>query len=233
MKPFPAILLALAAPLAAQDIAPKDSERDPILTELLDDAASTVTVDQPAEPDAMLVTGNPPADAQLVEHHEEEARADEPEPVEIPVPEEPKGVQVSVQGGSPDVSVESSDVKILFPFPAKPLSEPPAGWRLTHPESVPALSQPVTLPNGTRVTLSIRPHVLVPDADGSTVFGLKEPGYEAARGYAQTDTVGAVLADSINELDVNNDRLAAASRRLTELLDSLPQPVAETAAQEP
>ncbi|MGB1129375.1 MAG: hypothetical protein ACPG4K_04950, partial [Haloferula sp.] len=65
----------------------------------------------------------------------------------------------------------------------------------------------------------------VPTADGSNTFALSEPGFDSTEGYAQTKTVGAILADSIHQLDNQGKRLGAASRRLSELLDSLPHHV--------
>lgn len=252
LRTLPLILVAL--PLGAQDIAPKDSERDPILTELLE-KETDVSEDEP-----LLVTGNPPADAHTIDGSEAPAETPQPEETEIaesPATEEPaeagstppaeepagdddatsadptlaaapaqapesKGIRIEVQGGQPNARIAADDIDIVAPFPAKPLTNPPAGWRLAHPDGVPAFSQEVTLNNGTSVKLNIRPHVLVPDADGNEIFALREPGFDSSKGYAQTDTVGAILAESIHALDDHTDRLAAASQRLSELLDSLP-----------
>lgn len=220
---LPVTLLALTSVAFAQDIAPKDSERDPVLSALLEaesaaaesgpsvtvNLAAAPTLEEPEEP--ILVTGTPPNDALL----EKEQR---------PTTEEPSGVGVEVKAGSSNANVDASNIKLLAPFPAKPLSSPPRGWKLVQPESVPPFSKKVELASGSSVTLSIRPHVLVPDADGDAVFGLREPGYNAADDYAQKDTIGAVLADSIMSLDSNSDRLNAAAKRLDELLTSLPAP---------
>ena len=227
--------LALTLPILAQDIAPKDAERDPILTELLDQEAP-----EPASDDAVLVTGIPPADATTIDENTEAPApeptpaADPPPPAETPASEEPvekNGIRIEVQGGNKDVRIPASDIEIVAPFPAKPLSTPPAGWRLAHPDSVTAVAHEVTLNNGTPVKLSIRPHVLVPDADGRDIFALREPGFDSAKGYNQTDTIGAILAESIHTLNDHTDRLAKASQSLSELLDSLPAapPVAEPA----
>ena len=269
LRTLPLVFVAL--PLSAQDIAPKDSERDPILTELLE-KETDVSEDEP-----LLVTGNPPADAHTIDGSETPAETpptEETEIAETPAAEEPaeagstppaeesaddddvslsvdstlaaapseapesKGIRIEVQGGQPNARIPADDIDIVAPFPAKPLTNPPAGWRLAHPDSVPAVSQEVTLNNGTAVKLSIRPHVLVPDADGNEIFALREPGFDSAKGYAQTDTVGAILAESIHTLDDHTDRLAAASQRLSELLDSLPAappvaaPVPETSPTE-
>ncbi|BCX49111.1 hypothetical protein HAHE_30190 [Haloferula helveola] len=218
------ILLAvafLAKPLAAQDIAPKDSERDPVLTALLEGSEiapeNAVTLDLNEAP--VLVTGNPPIDVDLMEDPE------------LASPD-PGGVRVEIEGGDTNSHFAAKDIKLVAPFPAKPLSSPPKGWRLIHPESAPAISEQVSLANGSKIRLSIRPHVLVPDADGSQVFALSEPGFDPTLGYAQTETVGAVLADTIHDLDRNGDRLDAAARRLAELLDSLPSPAVEVDAED-
>ena len=220
-----AFLILGALPLAAQDIAPKDSERDPVLTALLEETTEVAPDSLAADLEPpVLVTGNPPDEAELLDpDHTAEPTADEPEPP-ADEPSAARGVNVEVVGGNNAQRIDAAEVKLLAPFPAKPLSEPPAGWKIVQPEGAPAFSETVELANGTRLDLSIRPHLLVPDADGSQVFALSEPGFDAALGYAQTDTVGSVLADSIRELDRNGERLDKAARRLSELLDSLPAP---------
>lgn len=217
MKSFPILFLSLL-PLAAQDIAPKDTERDPVLTSLLGGeeapAPPAVTVNLDAVPksssdeDPVLVTGRPPEGAQLTSEPER--------------PAESKGVRVEVTRGSSTEKVDAPDIKLLAPFPAKPLAPAPSGWKLVHPEGTPPISKTVTLGNGSEVTLSIRPHVLIPDADGDGSFDLSEPGYKPALQYAQEDTVGTILADSIGNLDDDSARLDRAARRLRELLQSLP-----------
>ncbi len=212
-----ALILLGALPLAAQDIAPKDSERDPVLTALLEnsgedtDDALAMELGPP-----VLVTGSPPAEAEFIDG----AVADEPAD-EI---SQPTGVSVEVEGGTATGRFSAAEVNILAPFPAKPLSSPPPGWKIIQTQDAPAFSETVELANGTKLGLSIRPHLLVPDADGSQVFALSEPGFDPALGYAQEKTLGSILADSIHELDHNADRLDEAARRLSELLDSLPAP---------
>ena len=215
--------LALSSIALSQDIAPKDSERDPVLSALLEAEATavesgpSVTVNLAPEPildDAespVLVTGSPPSEAIF-------------EVEQPPTPEEISGVRVEVEAGSSNAQVDASKIKLLAPFPAKPLSAPPEGWKFVHPQDAPPFSKQVELASGSTVTLSIRPHLLVPDADGDSVFALREPGFNPESNYAQKDTVGAVLADSIMSLDANSDRLNAAAKRLDELLTSLPAP---------
>ena len=208
-------ILALPAMIAAQDIAPKDSERDPVLSALLE--AATSADPAPVQPELSdnasldassptLVTGTPP----------------------IHIDSEPaQGVRVEVEAGSSTASVDPSKIKLVAPFPAKPISAPPRGWKLVQPDDVPHVSKEVQLSGGTAVTLSIRPHVLIPEADGDQVFGLSEPGYRPEDQYAQKETIGAILADSIMSLDSQSERLDEAARRLDELLTSLPSPASE------
>jgi hypothetical protein len=145
-------------------------------------------------------------------------------PAELPHPGEPEGVSVRVEPGKSGVPVESSKVRLLAPFPPKALAKAPAGWRLEHPENVPPLVKEVTLENGTRLNLSIRPHVLVPDADGSQVIGIGEPGYDPALQYAQAKTMGAILSGSLERMDKDSKDLGDALERLQQLLGSLPHP---------
>lgn len=214
MNPSPrlAALCLAASPLAAQELAPSDP--GPLLGSLLDDelvAPDSVSV----VPDPLLLAADP------LEEVAETVDATGSEP-QVESAAGPIGVRVEVEGGRADA--ESSEVRLLAPFPAKPLASPPDGWKLSQPESAPPFSKPVTLANGDTVHLTIRPHVLVPDDDGEQVFALSEPGYDPGQGYAQRDTIGAVLADSIAALDHNAQRLGEASRLLDELLTSLPAP---------
>lgn len=223
---FPSLLVLASS---AQDIAPKDSERIDVLETLEADeqeAAFATEISATAgEMNAnvlpLLVTGKPPADAEFLQ------------PLEAPEPTvpEPEGVSVRVEPGTANVpTVAGSDVRLLAPFPAKPLFPPPAGWRLEHPESVPAFVREVALENGSRISLAIRPHLLVPDSDGDRVLAVTEPGFDASRQYAQTGTVGAVLADSIEGLDGNSKRLGEVLGQLEQLLGSLPNHTPSPAA---
>ena len=214
----------IAATALAQDIAPKDSERDPLLSALsegLDEEGPSVTVDirstaPPLVPggseEPVLVTGRPP-----------EEGPEAPAESEPPPALEPEGVTVNVEPGTGGHgAVDAKSVKLLAPFPAKPLSHPPAGWRLEHPKEVPAFTREVPLSNGTRIQLSIRPHLLVPDADGAQVISVKEPGFEPEKRYAQTGTMTAVLSNSIEQLDQDARQMSEAIDRLEQLLGSLP-----------
>jgi hypothetical protein len=197
-------LFACSGFLGAQDIASRDQERDPLLSELLADPAMTNS--DPLSWDESAAETPAPA----------------LEPPDEAMTPEPSGVEVMVSGGTGQRPVDPTEVKLLAPFPAKPLSAAPAGWQIVQPDDVPAFSKEVTLANGTTIDLAVRPHVLVPKADGSQVFALAEPGFDPTLGYAQDATVGAVLADAIRELDQTSKRLDQASGRLSELLNSLP-----------
>ncbi|RYD21586.1 MAG: hypothetical protein EOP88_10800 [Verrucomicrobiaceae bacterium] len=172
----------------------------------------------------VLVTGKPPEAAQ-------------PAPVPVPAaepaqaavaPEESSkaqdGLSVSVEKLQTGTgSIDPTQVKLLAPFPAKPLAAAPAGWHLDASDSAPPFTREVEISPGTKVTLTIRPHLLVPDADGTDVFAIPEPGYDTTLGYQQTATVGAILSNSIRQLDEDSKRLGNAIDNLQQLLVSLPK----------
>jgi len=215
------LLAAIATPVSlAQDIAPKDSERDPVVSALTEglgegplesgvNATPPLMTGEDGAP--VLVTGTPPEGAEIEESE--------------PKTPEPEGVTVRVEPGKDGGGkVDAASVKLLAPFPAKPLSQPPSGWRLEHPEDVPAITKKVDLENGTTISLSIRPHLLVPDADGANVIAVSEPGYDASLGYAQAGTISAVLANSVERMEEDSRKLGDAIDRLGQLLGSLPTP---------
>lgn len=164
----------------------------------------------------VLVTGKPPEHAELLK-----------EPPLEPTEQE-KGVAVQVEklqsGKGP---IDPKKVKLLAPFPAKPLSDPPAGWMLDSSGKAPAFSREIELSPGSKITLNIKPHVLVPISDGATEFNIDEPGFDASLGFNQPSTVGTILATSIKQLDEDSKQLGDAIDRLQQLLVSLPTPPAE------
>jgi len=164
----------------------------------------------------LLVTGKPPEHAELLKET----------PPENTEPE--KGVAVQVEklqsGKGP---VDPKKVKLLAPFPARPLSPPPPGWMLDASGKAPAFTREIEISPGSKITLSIRPHVLVPIADGVTQYGIDEPGFDGSLGFHQPATVGTILSTSINQLDEDSKQLGAAIDRLQQLLVSLPTPPAE------
>lgn len=219
----------------AQDIAPKDSERDPMISALTegfeDEDIPSVTVDISATGSSLVDEEStvPPSEDDSAaaadgeaggEPLDEEVPAEEEEP---PAPPEPEGVTVNVEPGKDGAAkVDASAVKLLAPFAAKPLFQAPAGWRLEHPDDVPAFVEKVPLANGTTISLSIRPHVLVPDANGEDVLAVTEPGYDPALRYAQTGTMSAVLSTSVERMEEDSLKMSAALERLGQLLGSLP-----------
>ncbi len=215
---------------ALQEFQKRDKEKPNEVSVVLDpvgqplDGASAAG--PPIEPPSpIVVTGKPSA-------------GEEPDPEPAPAeandstteePSEPQpGLAVTVEKlQSGKGSIDPSLVKLFAPFPAKPLAQPPAGWYLDAANSAPPFSREVELVSGTKITLTIRPHLLVPDADGANVFAVPEPGYDNSLGYAQTATVGANLANSIRRLDEDAKQLGVAIDSLQQLLVSLPKPEPE------
>jgi hypothetical protein len=180
-------------------------------------------------------TGEPPADEDatppepeaetVADEQENKAAAITAEPPEE-APQDPQpGLAVRIerlQSGSG--GIDPAQVKLLAPFPAKLLARSPQGWRIEASEQAPPFTREVELSPGKNITLTIRPHLLVPQADGSNVFQVAEPGYDAPLGYLQDATVGAILSNSIRQLENDSLQLAAAIENLQQLLVSLPQP---------
>jgi hypothetical protein len=190
------------------------------------DAAKVPPAGQPAEPatpsnDAKNDAAPQPADAPTAE----------PPPTTPPsaeVPAEPQsGLTVQVEKlQTGKGAIDPKTVKLLAPFPAKPLDAVPPGWRLDASSSAPPFTRRVDLAPGASITLTIRPHLLIPDADGASAFSISEPGFEPALGYRQAQTVSAVLATSIQQLDEDAKQLGNAIDQLQQLVTSLPRPAA-------
>jgi hypothetical protein len=189
--------------------------------------------DSPAvEP--VLVTGKPPEEAAVVAvppGAPEKLAAEIPE-AEPPKPQQGLAVRIEkLQTGQG--LVDPKQIKLLAPFPAKPLSRPPAGWHLVSSENAPPFTRKVEIAPGSEVTLTIRPHLLVPDSDGTNVFTISEPGYDRSLGYGQTATIGAILSNSIRQLDDESKQLGNAVDSLQQLLISLPKPEPQPLPAEP
>ena len=191
----------------------------------------SVTLDPPKEtlapaneePKPVLVIGKTPEETTIVTAPEQappDALATEPEP---PKPENELAVRVEKLHAGKGI-LDPTQVKLHAPFPAKPLAQAPAGWRLDASDTAPPFTREVEIAPGSKITLSIRPHLLIPDADGAEVFTISEPGYENALGYQQTATVGAILSNSIRQLDEESKQLGTAIDSLQQLLVSLPKP---------
>lgn len=144
---------------------------------------------------------------------------------DLPPKEAGDGLTVRVEKlQSAKGSVDPSKVKLLAPFPAKPLAQAPAGWKLEAANNAPPFLREVEISEGSKITLTIRPHLLVPEADGENVVSIRETGYNHALGYQQTATVGAILANSVRQLDDDSKRLGSVIENLQQLLISLPKP---------
>ena len=142
-----------------------------------------------------------------------------------PAAKPPQGVDVRVEKlQTASGPIDPSKVKLLAPFPAKPLASIPSGWKLDPNASAPPFNREVEIAPGSKISLSIRPHVLVPDTNGSSTFTVNEPGYQSDEGYGQKDTVGAVLATSVRQLDEDSRQMGVAIDNLQQLLISLPSP---------
>lgn len=172
----------------------------------------------------VLVTGKPPVNSGLIDITEIPI---DPEAAEIlpPSEHEAKGLEVHVEQlteGSGNLNTET--VRLLAPFPAKPLHEAPNGWLLQSENNAPAFRRKIELSPGKSITLTIKPHVLIPDADQLRVLAISEPGFDASLGYAQSDTVSAALSDSIRKLNQDSKRIGSAIDQLQQLIISLPKP---------
>lgn len=236
-------LTALAAAGSAQN-APKDPPPDPVLEAIQEfenrDRGQTneVTVvldpdDEAPVPIAKIVKQEPADPPEAAAPAEEEPTAETASVDETPAePETGLAVRVeNLQTG--DGMLDASQVKLLAPFPAKPISSPPAGWLLDPSESAPPFTREVEISPGSKITLTIRPHLLVPDADGAERFSISEPGYDASLGYRQAATVSAILATSVAQLEEDSLHLGVAIEELEQLLISLPKPEPEPEKPEP
>jgi hypothetical protein len=187
----------------------------------------TVVLPPPDEPIAPRLENSAPKDppandaVPFTAGAEESTAASATAPPDEPAPGLAVRVEKIQNGGSP---LDAASVKLLAPFPAKPLSQAPAGWRFEASESTPPFTREVELAPGKAITLSVRPHLLIPQADGSQSFQIPEPGYDPALGYRQGATVGAVLASSIRHLEQDSQQLGTAIDQLQQLLVSLPKP---------
>lgn len=172
------------------------------------------------------------------ENHPEEAKKGDPDDVVASVPEaipqgatpapesSPYGPTVRVQPlrDTTGSGIKAEDVKINAPFAAKPLGRPPEGWKLVSSAEVPAFTKNVEVAPGTWLTLAIRPHVLIPEADGQGVFQITEPGFDSELGYQQKATVSASIASSVRQLEDDSKLLGQVIDDLEQILISLPRP---------
>lgn len=175
-----------------------------------------------AEEEPKLVTGKSPAEEPKPPAVEEPAA-----PLDS-LPEEKAGLEIhveSIREGSG--KGDPGKIKLKASFPAKSLTPAPNGWILEKSGQAPALQREVTLRPGKTISLSILPHVLSPDSDGANTFAVVEPGFDIAEGYRQTNTVSAILGNSVAQLDRDSLLLGNAISDLHQLLASLPKPMPE------
>lgn len=221
------LLLALALAslqYAAAQAPPAGTEASPV-DDMVRDAINQFNRSrQPADPSDEHTEPPCPEVAPPATPAPEATTAEPPAPEDPPVVPEPS-LTVKVEklqlGEGP---IDPKSVKLRAPFPAKPLAAIPAGWRLESPATAPPFLRTVELAPGASITLTIRPHLLVPDSDGATRFAITEPGLDPSLGYRQTHTVGAVLATSIRQLDADAKQLGDAIDQLQQLVMALPQP---------
>lgn len=209
------VIVVLDPPSDSPAIKPPPTTPTPLLEN--PDALSPEKADQPTMPPIV----GPPAPAPAVEAN---VSVEEEAPLK-PAAKPTQGVTVRVEKLQTTTGpIDPSKVKLLAPFPAKPLAAIPGGWKLDPNSSAPPFNREVEIAPGSKISLSIRPHVLVPDTDGSSSFTVTEPGYQSEQGYVQKDTVGAVLATSVRQLDDEARQMGIAIDNLQQLLISLPSP---------
>ncbi|MBC8125777.1 MAG: hypothetical protein H8M99_01335 [Gloeobacteraceae cyanobacterium ES-bin-144] len=177
----------------------------------------------PTEP--VLVTGKPPKNAGLANQPETPPASPSEKETEASVPKPEQGLAVHVEKiQSGKGNLDPSQVKLLAPFPAKPLYAPPKGWRFESSENTPPFIREVELSPGKKITLKVRPHLLVPVSNTTDVFSVAEPGFDSALGYNQTTTVGAIISNSVKQLENDSNLLGETIDNLQQLLTSLPKP---------
>ena len=208
---------------ALQEFSTRDKDKPNEVTVVLDPVGEPPVAVPVEPPEPVVVTGKPPEGIDLApEPAPPEAIAIAPDEVS---PTPTGGLAVRVEKlHTGEGAIDPAQVRLFAPFPAKPLAQPPAGWHLDASSSAPPFTREVEVAPGTTITLTIRPHLLVPDADGADVFTIPEPGYDNTLGYAQKATVGAILSHSLRQLDEDSKQLGAAIDRLQQLLVSLPKP---------
>lgn len=190
--------------------------------------------EEAGEEKPVLVTGKPPESPDDVSQEEAEGTAS-PEPPADELPDsEPPALDIENREPGLEVRVESirrgtgeldpDKISLRASFPAKPLANPPQGWLLEKSKDAPAIMREVEIQPGTVISLDIKPHILVPDADGTDVFTVNEPGFNPLDGYRQKQTVSAILSKSVVQLDEDAKQLGSALSELQRILSSLPQP---------
>lgn len=193
-----------------------------------EDLALSQTKTDEAKPEPVLVTGKKPdkVDSIVVSEIPVDPKAAQRLPPSQP---QAKGLRVhveAIQTGKGKFKTES--VQLLRPFPPKPLHKAPEGWLLKESDAVPPTVRQVELAPGKSIALTIRPHILVPDADQDQILAVAEPGFEASLGYEQSNTISAVLTNSVQQLKEDQLQIGNAIDQLQQLIISLPKPELDT-----
>jgi hypothetical protein len=121
------------------------------------------------------------------------------------------------------IGLDPKKLTLHAPYPAKLLAAAPAGWRLAVEGNAPNQTRVVQFAPGVKVALVVKPHILIPDSNGTEIFTIPEPGFDSLLGDQQTTTVNAILTTSINQLDEDCVQLGNAIDNLQQLLIALPQ----------
>lgn len=232
------VILPPASPLETPEEQPAptdDADTTDAADQLLpaDEAEPANEADAAAEQKPVLVTGRPPEDEAADTEDLSEQAIPVPDGTTLPEPDlsapmadtnEP-GLEIRVESIRRGTgNLETDKINLRASFPAKPLGSPPSGWQMEKTEDAPAIKRDVELQPGTVISLDIKPHVLIPDADGAATFAVNEPGFDPLEKYRQRQTVSAILAKSVIQLDEDAKQLGNALSELQQILSSLPSP---------
>lgn len=133
------------------------------------------------------------------------------------------GMSVRVENlQTPKGEIRADQVKLSAPFAPKPFAPPPSGWKLESSNKVPSFKREVEISPGVRIKLDVHPHLLLPASEGNEAVGVNEPGFDPTQGYRQSATVGAILAQSLTQLERDSIALGDAIDRLQQVLVALP-----------
>ena len=123
------------------------------------------------------------------------------------------------------VKINSEEIEVTSPWPAKPIIPAPEGWAFyPGPELLTRHQASVELSNGETLELSIAPFVIKPDdsQEGKGIL-ITEPGYSSALKGGQLNTIGALLSSTTTELEVKEQQVANVISKLQQLLETLPK----------
>ncbi|MCX6868356.1 MAG: hypothetical protein NTV46_19555 [Verrucomicrobia bacterium] len=204
----------------------------PVVLEPMDDpftciqkAAKPAPAAEKPAAQPLPATHKPPEKSEPVRETEHPASEPKPEEPDASAPPSRQGLAVRVENIQIGIGgIDPSQVKLHAPFPAKPFAKAPVGWCYKSSENAPPFTREVELSPGNRITLTIRPHLLVPEADGTNIFNVREPGFDALLGFHQNATVSAILSHSIRQLEDDAKQLGITIDNLQQILVSLPKP---------